>query len=126
MIVIDASAVAAVLFDEPEGLIVVDRSGGALLAAPSLLSYEVANICWKKLRRNPEKREEILASHGRLELLKIQQLEVDYGAVVVMAERTGLTAYDAAYLWLARTLGVELVSLDERLLRAAAKLREVP
>jgi predicted nucleic acid-binding protein len=126
LIVIDASALAAVLFDEPEGPIVIHRAGAALLAAPSLLRYEVANICWKKLRRNPEQTKELLAAHGRLELFKIQQFEVDYQAVVMMAEETGLTAYDAAYVWLARTLGVELVSLDARLLRAAARIRGVP
>jgi predicted nucleic acid-binding protein len=33
--------------------------------------------------------------------------------------RTGLTAYDAAYLWLARHLDAELVTLDTELQRAA-------
>ena len=32
-----------------------------------------------------------------------------------VARETGLTAYDAAYLWLAREMDVELVSLDTRM-----------
>jgi predicted nucleic acid-binding protein len=36
----------------------------------------------------------------------------------VLAETTGLTAYDAAYLWLARHLGAGLVTLDCKLAAA--------
>jgi predicted nucleic acid-binding protein len=45
---------------------------------------------------------------------------VDYLASLALAEATGLTAYDASYLWLARSLGGELVTLDRKL--AAASL----
>jgi len=34
----------------------------------------------------------------------------------------GLTAYDASYLWVARQIGAELVTLDKELNRAAALL----
>jgi predicted nucleic acid-binding protein len=125
-IVIDASAVAAMLFAEPEGQHIVDRIRGSRLAAPTLLRYEIANICWKKLRRHPERRVQLLVSLDYLPLLEIELRKVDLEAVVLLAGETGVTAYDAAYLWLARTLGVELVSLDQRLLRAAARIRGVP
>ncbi len=35
--------------------------------------------------------------------------------VVRLGLATGLTAYDAAYLWLARALGMPLVTLDKTL-----------
>ena len=40
--------------------------------------------------------------------------------VVALAEQTNLSAYNACYLWLARHLGVELVTLDEKLEKAAS------
>jgi predicted nucleic acid-binding protein len=40
--------------------------------------------------------------------------------VLELAESTGLTAYDASYLWLARELSAELVTLDGQLAKAAA------
>jgi predicted nucleic acid-binding protein len=120
--VIDASAVSAVLFGEPEGQLIADRIGEELLAAPTLLVYEVANTCWKKLRRHPELRTDLLAAHARLPRLGLRHPRVDLPEVVLLAERTGLTVYDAAYLWLARALGVEVVSLDAQLLQAAAKI----
>jgi len=119
--VVDASALCAVLFDEPDGRLVIDRVGGETMTAPTSLGYEVTNTCWKKLRRHPEQRTKLLAAHARFSRLGVRQLEVDLAAILLLAEKTGLTAYDAAYLWLAQTLGVELVSLDARLLRAASE-----
>ena len=40
---------------------------------------------------------------------------VDQSAVVRLASATGLSSYDASCLWLARDLGVELITLDRRL-----------
>ena len=44
---------------------------------------------------------------------------VSSSALLPLALETGLTAYDASYLWLARNLGCELLTFDERLARAA-------
>jgi predicted nucleic acid-binding protein len=41
-------------------------------------------------------------------------------ALLGLAERIGLTTYDASYLWLARRTGAELVTLDRRLEAAVA------
>jgi len=41
--------------------------------------------------------------------------------VIELALETGLTAYDAAYLWLAVAHGAELVTLDARLARVAGQ-----
>lgn len=44
---------------------------------------------------------------------------VEHDQVVQLALATGLSAYDAAYLWLSRQLQAELVTLDQRLARIA-------
>jgi predicted nucleic acid-binding protein len=54
--------------------------------------------------------------------LAIEIVEVDYSAVVNLADETGLTTYDASYLWLARRLKGELITLDGKLQRAAKSL----
>jgi predicted nucleic acid-binding protein len=38
---------------------------------------------------------------------------------VNLADETGLTTYDASYLWLARHLTGELITLDGKMQRAA-------
>ena len=45
----------------------------------------------------------------------MQEVQIPPEGLVDVARSTGLTAYDAAYLWLARELEVELVTLDVRL-----------
>ena len=39
--------------------------------------------------------------------------------VIALAQRNGITSYDAAYIHLARTRGARLASLDKQLLAAA-------
>jgi predicted nucleic acid-binding protein len=110
--VVDASAVAAVLFGEPEGPAVAELLGDSPLKAPTLFGYEITNICWKKLRRHPEKRAALLEAYSLLGKMEIEEIEVPLSEVLPLADRLNLTAYDASYLWLSRKLGLELVTTD--------------
>jgi predicted nucleic acid-binding protein len=119
-LVVDASALAALVFQEPEGDAVRLRLDGAAVFAPELLRFELANTAWKKVRRQPADAAKILtalsmALDGRSGL---RWQDVDARDVVLLAHATGTTAYDASYLWLAASLGADLVTLDERLARA--------
>jgi predicted nucleic acid-binding protein len=53
-VVVDASALAALLFGEPEGPAVARRMEGRPLLAPTLLRYEMASVCVKKIGEEPE------------------------------------------------------------------------
>jgi predicted nucleic acid-binding protein len=117
--VVDASAIGALVFGEPAAEEVAARLSGATLAAPALLPFELANIAVKKLRLHPEQRAALLAAHAFSLRLSIETVAVDSTAVLRVAEETGLTAYDASYLWLARELHAELVTLDAALGLAA-------
>ena len=118
--VVDASAIAALLFGEPEAEAIAGRLDGYRLTAPNLLAFELANVCLVKCRRHPDKREALLAGLKLRGRLGVEEIAVDDDAVVVLALETGLTAYDASYLWLARQSGADLVTLDKALDRAAA------
>jgi predicted nucleic acid-binding protein len=113
--VVDASALGALLFGEPDGAAVAERLRGAGLIAPALLPFEVANTCLKKMRRHPDQRDALMVAFGLLDRMEVRVVEVDLAEVLGVAERSGLTAYDASYLWLARMVGSELVTLDKRL-----------
>ncbi len=120
--VVDASALAAIMFDEPEGEEVAVRLEDARLIAPVLLSFEIVNVCLTKLRRNPEVRAAILEAFVLQAGLTIESAHVDHASVLILAEQTRLTGYDASYLWLAQRLNAALVTLDGPLRRAAATL----
>jgi predicted nucleic acid-binding protein len=118
--VVDASALAALLFGEPDGAAVADRLGGAELIAPALLPFEVANTCIKKMRRHPDQRDALIAAFGILDRMDVGIVEVNQEDAILLAERSGLSAYEASYLWLARGTRSELVTLDGRLEAASA------
>jgi predicted nucleic acid-binding protein len=118
--VVDASALAALLFGEPEAEAVAERLQDAHLVAPVLCSYELANVCVVKCRRHPGESDALLAAYRLRNRLAVEEVQVDYEASLALALTTGLTLYDASYLWVARQLGAELVTLDKELDRTAA------
>ena len=119
--VIDASALAAVVFEEPDSAAVMTAAAGSSLVAPSLLRIEVASVCLKKIRAQPRRRSAYLAAFQLAHRLDIETAHVDLAQAIELAEHARLSVYDACYLWLARALGCELLTLDKRL--AAANRR---
>ncbi len=117
--VVDASALAALLFGEPEAEAITMRLESARLAAPALLGFELANACLTKMRRQPSQREALHAAFRLANRLAVETVAVDHGAALDLAEATGLTAYDASYLWHARVLDGELITLDRKLAAAS-------
>lgn len=121
--VVDTSALGAVVFAERTGERVTAALRDAQLVAPALLGYELANVCLKKIRANPEQRSDLLAAFANWQRMSIELFDVDHYGALSVAEQHGLTTYDASYLWLAQRLNVELVTLDRRLARAAGALQ---
>ncbi|HEY2052122.1 MAG TPA: type II toxin-antitoxin system VapC family toxin [Caulobacteraceae bacterium] len=118
--VVDASALAALLFDEPEAEAIAARLEGGRLTAPALLDFELADVCLTKIRRRPDAREALRAALGLAQRLNIETVAVDHAATLDLAEATGLTVHDASSLWLSRALDAELVTLDRALAAASA------
>ena len=120
-VVVDASAIGAIMFGEPEGRALAEHLEDQTLLAPTLLDYEIANLAWKKVRRRPEQLPQIALSLEATLALPITRIAVPAAAAFALAATTGLTAYDASYLWLARSRDAELVTLDGELARMVAE-----
>jgi predicted nucleic acid-binding protein len=118
--VVDASAIAALLFGEPDAEAVARQLGDARLVAPALLRFELANVCLIKSRQHPDQQPVLTAAFRLRSRLEVEEVAVDHDETLELAATTGLTTHDASYLWLARKLGAELVTLDKQLTRAAA------
>jgi len=117
--VVDASAICALLFAEAEAQQVAARLRGSDLVASALLEFEVASVCLKKVRRAPERRDAHLTALSNFAQMAVDIAEVDQADVLTIALATGLSSYDASYLYLARKLGAELVTLDKKLQAAS-------
>jgi predicted nucleic acid-binding protein len=115
VVVVDASAWAAVIFAEPEAADVVDALGDKFLSAPAILHFELTNIARTKTRQKPSDAAAIRDSlaDGLSRAVAIEA--VDFVAVLALALETGLSAYDASYLWLSRYLDAPLITLDRKL-----------
>lgn len=127
--VIDASVVAAWLLPD-EGHVQADLSFQRLetdqAVAPELLWFEVRNVFILNERRGRIDRaqtSEALSLLAALPLNFDRALNIDRDVrdpdLLDLARRHRLTAYDAAYLELARRGGWPLATLDNALVRAA-------
>ncbi len=122
--VVDASAIAAVVFDEPEGAPVIASVGDALIA-PALLRYELASVCATKLQREPGRAQLILSRYRLLAKLDIEFAEPDWDTLPLLARQWAISAYDAAYLQLALARKAPLVTLDARLAKACDQAQKI-
>jgi predicted nucleic acid-binding protein len=121
-LVVDASALGALVFGEPQAEEISRGLTNATLVAPALLWFEMAAVTAKKIRRHPEMAAQIQAAFRLAFRLPVAIVDVDHGETVNLALENELTTYDAAYLWLANHLGAELVALDTKLGKAAQRL----
>jgi predicted nucleic acid-binding protein len=113
--VIDASALAALAFAEPSADAVIDEIDGHRLHAPTLIVFELMNVAWRRSRKQPAATALFLEALDVLQGLGLRFRGIDQEQVVKLGLETGLTAYDASYLWLARALRMPLVTLDRKL-----------
>ena len=120
--VVDASALGALVFGEPAAAAIAARLGRSPLAAPSLIRYELANVCLKKIKAHPSLEGKLLEAFELGSRIAMQLTDVDHGEAIQLARSAGLSACDASYLWLAHRLKAELVTLDNKMKEAAARL----
>lgn len=116
-LVVDCSTLAGLLFHESWQQQAFDRIHDKTLHAPYLLQIEMASVAAKKHKLGrPE-----VAIDGLLQFaaMHVELHEVDPVAVLGLALRYTLSAYDAAYLWLAAELKTPLATFDEKLATAA-------
>lgn len=118
-LVIDASVLIAVLFGESEFEQANSLLVGRALVAPHLLDLEVASAALKKVRRENLPLSSIKAILEIYVRLPIERHPIEADAVLELAARYRLTAYDAAYLYLAERLEAPLATFDAKLASAA-------
>lgn len=96
---------------------------GAIVTVPPHFQLEVANFLVQAQRRGT-----LSASGAQQALRYLQHLPITvdtsmqtqiFTDVIAIAQRTGITSYDAAYIHCARTRGARLASVNKELLAAA-------
>lgn len=125
-LVLDSSMTLAWCFEDervPRVLAILDkvREDGAIV--PPLWRYEVANGLLMALRRKRLDTNRLAAMLKAIGEFAIVEDEVSasqlWQSTLRLADRNGLTVYDAAYLELAERRALPLATLDADLARAA-------
>ncbi|MDQ2778046.1 MAG: type II toxin-antitoxin system VapC family toxin [Pseudomonadota bacterium] len=119
-VVIDCSVWVALVFNEPAAHKAAALLDIKLMHAPTLLAYEFANMVTGK-RRGGVDAIDIERALREFAQQRIDLHPVAAEAMSSVASRFGLTAYHAAYLWLAGSTRAPLVTFDAKLNAAAAK-----
>ena len=125
-LVIDCSVLCGILFDEPWRTEAVEHVAGKALHAPYLLDHEVLSVTLKKHRQqwSPDSIRKAMEDYAQY---AVELHESDLAGQLDLALRYQLSAYDAAYLWLAAELKAPLATFDKALATAAqAHLRSLP
>ena len=129
MPVVDASLVVALALDDERAPAVEDlmrrwAEADAEMHAPALLLYEVASGLTRATAAGafPSERLSAAWSMARTLPLRYHHLEDGQAVVEIALHLERRSAYDAAYLALARQLGSEVWTLDASLVRNAGPL----
>jgi predicted nucleic acid-binding protein len=112
-LVVDSSALVALLVDAgPDGSWAADQLTGALLSAPHLAPFEVANVLRRHERAGLVTADQAALAHADLVDLGVELWPYDLLAARAWALRSNLSLYDGAYVALAELTGSTLVTLD--------------
>lgn len=120
-IVIDASAIIAVIANEPEKEQIVTLTQGANLVAPVSIHYEIGNAFSAMLKRG---RIELTQALRALEIyagIPIRFVDIELDESLKIANRLKMYAYDAYLVRCAEKYGCPLLTLD-RVLSQQARL----
>jgi predicted nucleic acid-binding protein len=97
---------------------------GYRLQEPVFVPYELTRIARKKIREYPERRDEFTQLlHSGLKM-NMTFPKIDHPEVLRLALETGLTTYDASYLYVSQATRAPLVTFDKKLQLAATGVNE--
>ena len=128
-VVLDASVAGAWLLpdeasDASRRVYVRTRRGSLVLHAPEQWLWECGDIIASGVKRRRLTAEDALLTWSVLDAIRVRvelatPAPAQVRAALVLALDHGVSLYDAAYLWLAKSLSLPLLTLDRTLARAA-------
>ncbi|WP_089729987.1 type II toxin-antitoxin system VapC family toxin [Candidatus Thiosymbion oneisti] len=122
-IVIDTSALIAVIVDEPERDKIIELTTGNVLIGPGSIPWEIGNAFSAMFKRNRLDLEEARKGFEIFKRIPIRYIEPDFANAVSISKQTNMYAYDAYLLDCATRQKAPILTLDSRLKETAQNLR---
>lgn len=121
-IVIDTSALIAVIVGEPERQNIIDLTKGNTLIGPGSIPWEVGNAFSAMFKRNRLTLKEAEKGFAIFRSIPIRYIEPDFTKSLSLSKEINLYAYDAYFLDCAIRHKAPLLTLDKRLKVAAGNI----
>lgn len=99
------------------------ENGSVRFVSTPLLPFEVINGLRSAVKRKRYTVPEAMILLKNFLALPIEIQEVEFSQTFALAAEEDLSAYDAAYLWLAKEYRLKLFSLDKRLIQVAGQTK---
>jgi len=121
-IVVDTSVIIAVIANEPQRGMLIERTRGAGLLAPPSVHWEIGNAFSAMLKRKRVTLAETLKAVEAYRRIPIRYAEVELEEALKVAGEADIYAYDAYLIRCAQKYGAPLMTLDGELERVARGL----
>ena len=121
-IVIDTSAIIAVITDEPEKDAIISATSGHTLIGPGSIPWEIGNAFSAMIKQRRIDVEDAQRGLEIFDSIPLQYVNVDMANVLSIAAQVNAYAYDAYLLDCALRHTAPLLTLDRTLRRAADEL----
>ena len=121
-IVIDTSALLAVIVAEPERDRIVESTSGHTLIGPGSIPWEIGNAFSAMIKQRQLGLTEAQQGLEIFHTIPLRLVRVDLNNAISIANQIKLYAYDAYFLDCAVRHSAPLLTLDQGLERAALKL----
>ena len=122
-VVVDASAIIAVVVNEPSKTDIIEATQDASLIAPASIHWEIANAFSAMFKRERVSLDEALDAIDIYKQIPIRFIEVELEESLRIAHQFNIYAYDAYLLRCAQKYKAPLISLDKTLLELAKELK---
>ena len=124
-IVIDTSAIIAVIVGEPERNKIIELTSGNTLIGPGSISWEVGNAFSAMFKRGKLSLDEAQKGLLIFGTIPIRYIETDLFNAIKLSKQTNMYAYDAYFLDCATRYKSPLLTLDQKLKTTAQTLNIV-
>jgi predicted nucleic acid-binding protein len=121
-IVIDTSALIAVLVDEPERDKIIEITAGNSLIGPGSIPWEIGNAFSAMFKQNRLTLDEAQRGLFIFKSIPLRYIESDFANALQLSKKINMYAYDAYILDCALRYKSPLLTLDKKLISAAQSL----
>jgi predicted nucleic acid-binding protein len=122
-ILLDASAIMAVIADEPESELVIHYTKDAIIVSPGVIAFEMANALTKMMKKKViDTQEKMISLIAIFKTIPLKTVEVNITEALKIAWKYKIYAYDAFYLEASLRLDLPLLTFDSNMRRIGKEL----